>query len=256
MKKKPVEVINAPKPTPSYSAGGGFGGYSTEDKELEAIFARTYGDTKKERPSWTVQRVREYNGDYGYKQKKSEPVKEYLLVDGYNIIFAWEDLKELAKENIAGARGKLMDILCNYQGYKKNTIILVFDGYKVQGNPGEVMKYHNIYVVYTKEAETADQYIEKTVHEIAKKHRVSVATSDAMEQMIIIGQGAYRISANDLLEEIKITNREIREEHLGQSKKSKQYLFEGLSEEMADFMDDVRMGRREFKEIEDIKGSD
>lgn len=229
---------------------------SVDEDELKAIFERTYGTSKRDRMQYDSTRTVYAASEKEYKFKKQDSIEEYLLVDGYNIIFAWEDLKELAKENIAGARGKLMDILCNYQGYKKNTIILVFDGYKVQGNPGEVMKYHNIYVVYTKEAETADQYIEKTVHEIAKKHRVSVATSDAMEQMIIIGQGAYRISANDLLEEIKITNREIREEHLGQSKKSKQYLFEGLSEEMADFMDDVRMGRREFKEIEDIKGSD
>jgi len=154
--------------------------------------------------------------------------------------------------NIEGARGKLMDILCNYQGYKKNTIILVFDGYKVPGNQGEVIKYHNIYVVYTKEAETADQYIEKAVPEIAKKHRVSVATSDALEQMIIIGQGAHRISARDLLEEIKITSQQMREEHMQTTKDTKQYLFEGLSENMAEFMDDVRMGRREFHEVKDI----
>ena len=226
------------------------------EEELKAIFERTYGHSKRERGQYDSTRTVYAAPEKTYKPKKTDDVEEYLLVDGYNIIFAWEDLKELSKVNIAGARGKLMDILCNYQGYKKNTVILVFDGYKVPGNPGEVVKYHNIYVVYTKEAETADQYIEKTVHEISKKHHVSVATSDALEQMIIIGQGAYRMSAKDLLEEIRITNQEMREEHIEQTKKSKQYLFEGLSDEMSEFMDDVRMGRREFHEIEDLKGSD
>ena len=227
-----------------------------DEEELKAIFERTYGPSKRDRRQYDSTRTVYAVPDKVYKPKKQDSAEEYLLVDGYNIIFAWEDLKELSKVNIAGARGKLMDVLCNYQGYKKNTVILVFDGYKVPGNPGEIVKYHNIYVVYTKEAETADQYIEKTVHEIAKKHHVSVATSDAMEQMIIIGQGARRISARDLLEEIKITNQEMREEHIGQTKKSKQYLFEGLSDEMAEFMDDVRMGRKEFHEIEELKGSD
>ena len=128
----------------------------------------------------------------------------------------------------------------------------MFDGYKVPGNIGEVIKYHNIYVVYTKEAETADQYIEKTVQEIAKKHRVTVATSDALEQMIIIGQGAHRISARDLRDEIAFTNQMIREEHLQKTVKSGQYLFDVLSDEMAEFMDDVRMGRKDFHEIEKL----
>ena len=229
---------------------------SVDEDELKAIFERTYGPSKRERSRYDSTRTVYATPEKTYRPKKQDEEEEYLLVDGYNVIFAWEDLKELSKVNIEGARGKLMDILCNYQGYKKNTIILVFDGYKVPGNQGEVIKYHNIYVVYTKEAETADQYIEKTVPEIAKKHRVSVATSDALEQMIIIGQGAHRISARDLLEEIKIISREMREVHLEQSKKAKQYLFEGLSENMADFMDDVRMGRRDFSEIEDLKGSE
>lgn len=228
-----------------------------DEDELNEIFERTYGPMKRERYSYNSTRtVYAESKPIKYHAKKQDDVEEYLLVDGYNIIFAWEDLKELSKVNIEGARGKLMDVLCNYQGYKKNTVILVFDGYKVQGNPGEVIKYHNIYVVYTKEAETADQYIEKTVQQIAKKHRVTVATSDALEQMIIIGQGAHRISARDLLEEIKITNQQIREEHLTKTKKSSQYLFEGLPDEMAEFMDDVRMGRREFHEIKDVKGCD
>lgn len=227
-----------------------------DEEELKAIFERTYGPMKRKRNNYDSTRTVYSAPQQTRKPKKQDDVEEYLLVDGYNVIFAWDDLRELSEVNIEGARGKLMDILCNYQGYKKNTVILVFDGYKVPGNPGEVIKYHNIYVVYTKEAETADQYIEKTVPEIAKKHRVSVATSDALEQMIIIGQGAHRISARDLLTEIQITSQQMREEYMQTTKDAKQYLFEGLSENMADFMDDVRMGRREFHEIKDIKGCD
>lgn len=220
-----------------------------DEEELNAIFERTYGPIKRDRTSYDSTRVISSASNTYKPSRKKETVEEYLLVDGYNIIFAWEDLKELSKINIEGARGKLMDILCNYQGYKKNTVILVFDGYKVQGNPGEVVKYHNIYVVYTKEAETADQYIEKTVQEIGKKHHVIVATSDALEQMIILGQGAQRISARELQEEITIMRHEIQEEHLNRTTKANGYLFDGLSDEMSEFMDDVRMGRKEFTDL-------
>ena len=221
-----------------------------DEDELQAIFERTYGTSKRERYDST-RTVMAYSEPK--KIKKQEPLPEILLVDGYNIIFAWEDLKELAEANIAGARGKLMDILCNFQGYRKNIVILVFDGYKVEGNPGEVLRYHNIYVVYTKEAETADQYIEKTVHDISKKYHVRVATSDMMEQMIIMGAGAHRISAKELREEIILVNREMQEEHMEQTKKTSAYLFDGLPEHLADFMDDVRLGRREFDEIKDLE---
>ena len=169
------------------------------------------------------------------RYKKQEPEKEYLLVDGYNIIFAWEDLQELAKVNIEGARNKLMDMLCNYQGYKKCTLILVFDAYKVEGG---------------QEAETADQYIEKTVHEIGRKYHVTVATSDALEQVIIMGQGAARLSARNLREEIQMMNQEIRNHYLEKTKKSGSYLFESLPEHMTDFMEDVRLGRKNFEDLE------
>jgi len=222
-----------------------------DENEINAIFERTFGVNKREHRNSTRTITAGYSEPK--KVKKQEQIPEVLLVDGYNIIFAWEDLKELSQVNIEGARGKLMDVLCNYQGYRKNIMILVFDGYKVKGNPGEVIKYHNIYVVYTKEAETADQYIEKTVQDIGRQYHVTVATSDALEQMIILGQGAHRISAKELREEIIIMNRELHDEHLEQTKKTSSYLFEGLSDEMADFMDDVRMGRREFHEIKDIK---
>ena len=136
---------------------------------------------------------------------------QYLLVDGYNIIFAWEDLNALAKESLAAARQKLMDILCNYQGFKKCVLILVFDAYRVPGSPGTVEQYHKIHVVYTREAETADMYIERVTHEIGRERRVRVATSDGMEQIIILGHGALRVSARQFREEVDEVEREIRQ---------------------------------------------
>ena len=162
-----------------------------DEDELKAIFERTYGASKQERKNYASKRVEAPT----HTTKTSKPKydgPEYLLVDGYNIIFAWPELKDLAMRDMTAARDKLMDILCNYQGFKNNVLILVFDAYKVPGNI-ETYKYHNIYVVYTKEAETADQYIEKTVHEIGRKHHVTVATSDSIEQIIIMGQGAMRL---------------------------------------------------------------
>ena len=136
-------------------------------------------------------------------------------MDGYNIIFAWEELSGLAGADLNAARGRLMDILCNYQAYRKMQLILVFDAYRVKGNPGSVEHYHNIDVVYTKEAETADQYIEKVTHEMSRKnHRVRVATSDGLEQIIIMGAGAIRVSARELLEEIRAAEKEMRENYI------------------------------------------
>lgn len=183
------------------------------DEELEAIFTKTYGEVK--RKKYTPPKKVTYNntGDEKYLLKKKKPPKKdsYLLVDGYNIIFAWKELKELAENNLESARVSLMETLCNYQGFAGITVILVFDAYRVKGNPGEVSKYKNIHLVYTKEAETADQYIEKTVHRIGKNNNVTVATSDALEQVIIFGAGANRMSAAGLKEEILRTEKEIRE---------------------------------------------
>ncbi|WP_300844963.1 NYN domain-containing protein [uncultured Acetatifactor sp.] len=153
--------------------------------------------------------------------------EEYLLVDGYNIIFAWEDLHALAEVNIDSARDRLMDVCSNYQGFAGCTLILVFDAYKVKGNTGSVQKYHNIYVVYTKEAETADQYIEKTVHEIGRKHRVTVATSDRLEQMIIWGDGAVRLSAAGFREAVEEASAQVRE-HVRRQETARNRPFEGL----------------------------
>ncbi|MBR6628267.1 MAG: TetM/TetW/TetO/TetS family tetracycline resistance ribosomal protection protein [Lachnospiraceae bacterium] len=198
-------------------------------EEIEEIFRQTYGKKPVEK-----NRYRRYhrNGmrrevsaggtdklrkgmagseDYQYKGSIGSNAKEYLLVDGYNIIFAWEELRQLAERNMDSARDKLMDILCNYQGYTGCVLILVFDAYKVKNNPGSTLEYHNIHVVYTKEAETADQYIEKTVHEIGRKEHVTVATSDALEQMIIWGDGARRMSAQGLKEACRQVDEQIRE---------------------------------------------
>lgn len=200
-------------------------------EEIEEIFARTYGNRAKDKNPWNRPASRTYTvpaKEVVYQPRKQEKLKEYLLVDGYNIIFAWEDLKALAQVNVESARSKLMDMLSNYQGYLQNTLIVVFDAYKVKGNPGSVDKYHNIYVVYTKEAETADQYIEKTVHEIGRKYHVTVATSDALEQMIIWGQGAKRLSAQGLREEMDACNKE-RQENWKQENPGERYFpFEKL----------------------------
>lgn len=253
--KQVEEELPMPKRTPKEAEVYLKEGVQNEE-ELRAIFERTYGAVKRERQGWERvskrnpnrnSSVRSSETENTRKEKKREPLKEYLLVDGYNIIFAWEDLNELSKINIESARNKLMDRLSNYQGYKKMTLILVFDAYKVKGNPGSVMKYHNIYVVYTKEAETADQYIEKTVHEIGRKYQVTVATSDALEQVIILGQGGNRLSAANLLEEVEAVEAEISKKVKKEAPKEKNYLFDHLDEEMADLMEEVRLGKKKLR---------
>ena len=144
---------------------------------------------------------------YSIRTQKQGP--EYLLVDGYNVIFAWEELERLARQDVAAARGALEDILSNYQGFRRCVVILVFDAYKVKGNPGSVERRNGIYVVYTKEAETADAYIEKTTYEIAREHRVRVVTSDGAEQLIILGHGALRLPAASFRREVEEAEGEI-----------------------------------------------
>ena len=188
------------------------------DKELEEIMLREFGPVR--RKEYGSRNTRYIAGgksvDAGeyykkHRDKNRNPAENYLLVDGYNIIFAWEELRDLAKTNLDAARGRLMDILCDYQGFTKCHLILVFDAYKVKGNPGEVGKYHNIHVVYTKEAETADMYIEKATKEIAPNHRVRVATSDGLEQLIIMGHGAMRVSAAEFYREVMEVKKKVRE---------------------------------------------
>jgi|UniRef100_UPI003FED5BEF small GTP-binding protein len=224
------------------------GGYSSsydDDPELLTIMEREFGSKQEERDRYSSYRKQTVSTPVRHTTviKENEPKKEYLLVDGYNIIFAWEELNELAKASIDAARNKLMDILSNYQGFSGCTLILVFDAYKVKGNQGEVQKYHNIYVVYTKEAETADQYIEKTTHEIGRKYKVTVATSDALEQVIVMGQGAYRISARDFYEEVERTEKQIREINERERGEKRNYLLDYAREEDAREMEKVRLGK-------------
>ncbi|MGN1305395.1 MAG: NYN domain-containing protein [Oscillospiraceae bacterium] len=180
-----------------------------EDKELMEIFERTYGPIKRDKR--TAMHTEKEPSSKKFKASPLPKGPEYLLVDGYNIIFAWDELKKAAEENLDLARSLLINMLCNYQGFRQCNVILVFDAYKVKGSVGEVERVNNITVVYTKEAETADTYIEKATHDLSKEHRVRVATSDNLEQTIILGNGAYRISAAEFYDEIKRTEKAIKE---------------------------------------------
>lgn len=185
------------------ATAGGF----AQDKELLAIFERTYGPVRRD-PRKALQRATEPAlppSFYG------EAKKEYLLVDGYNVIFANDEMAQLARENLDLARNRLCDILCNYQGYRGIEVIAVFDAYKIKGNPGSVETLHNIHVVYTKEAETADMYIEKVTRDLGRHNRVRVATSDGLEQLIILGHGAFRLPASLFWEEMSQTEKAIRQ---------------------------------------------
>ncbi|MCH5184861.1 MAG: TetM/TetW/TetO/TetS family tetracycline resistance ribosomal protection protein [Oscillospiraceae bacterium] len=181
---------------------------TVNDEELLRIFENTYGPVKRRTHTAVRERKESVRTE---KTKAAAEGPEYLLVDGYNIIFAWEDLKKTAKESLEAARNELISRLRNYQGFKQCELILVFDAYKVKNNPGEQEKQGNITVVYTKEAETADMYIEKVTHRIGRKHRVRVATSDSLEQLIILAGGAYRMSADMLREEVESVENAIRE---------------------------------------------
>ena len=247
--EKEKSAIEAKKGQGSVQSGRVSSSFSRsveEDKELEEIFLRTYGKIERKRP---IAERRVESPEERQKRIRKDQMEEYLLVDGYNVIFAWEDLKELAKVNIEGARNKLMDVLCNYQGFKKCNLILVFDAYKVQGQELGVQKYHNIYVVYKKEAETADQYIEKVVHEIGRKYHVTVATSDNVEQVVTLGQGGKLLSARELRTEVEEVQRQIREEYLNRPQKGKNYLFDYLDEEISGQMEEVRLGKKELKDV-------
>ena len=196
----------APAPSPRRAAA--YRATLEEDAELMKIFERTYGPIKRDplaafRPVKKTERP-----DFAAQSWTIAP--EYLLVDGYNLIFAWEELSTLAKQSLDAARTRLADILCNYQGYKKCVVILVFDAYRVPGSPGAIEQYHNIHIVYTKEAETADMYIERVTHEIGKQRRVRVVTSDGAEQIIILGHGALRVSSRLFQQEVEEVEREIR----------------------------------------------
>ena len=245
---------------PARNSGGASRSFGADEKELEAIFNRTYGEKRRRLPgesgprlvtfdpkkqgeaSYGPDRIRSH-GNPGYMKKQQEPEEEYLLVDGYNILYAWEDMRELMQVTLDGARHRLMDILCNYQGYRKCRLIVVFDAYKVPGGVGSAQDYHNIHVVYTKEAETADQYIEKFAHEMGRRYRVTVATSDGLEQLIIRGQGCILMSAADLREDIERIGRQIEEEQGRLPRPGKNYLFQDVDKELAEYLEKVRLGK-------------
>ena len=237
--KAETESVSIKKMTKGNEAVNDAQKYGQDERELERIFERTYGPVKRRQVPDTRRTVVSTKESEYHPREKRRDEEYYLLVDGYNIIFAWEELKELAETNIMGARDRLMDILSDYQGYRRMTLILVFDAYKVAGNPGTVYQYHNIHVVYTKEAETADQYIEKTVHKIGRKHHVTVATSDALEQVIILGQGGHRISAEGLRQEIEMTKNELRSEYIAKKTGGRSYLFDNITEDTAEALEQL-----------------
>lgn len=228
------------------------------EKELQQIFEKTYGPVKRKLYNTGEDKIvtsenknKEFESTKKYYRRRVAGLQspnEYMLVDGYNVIFAWDELNELAKENIDAARDKLMDILCNYQGVRKCHLMLVFDAYRVTGNPGSVYQYHNITVVYTKEAETADAFIEKFAHENARKYKVTVATSDGLEQIIIRGEGCGLISSRELKKEIEYTLSQAKELFRENSKDNakKTYIFDNLDEEFKKHLEDVRLGKREL----------
>lgn len=217
--------------------------------EIDAILSRTFYANSRDKT--TALRKKYSAGKRVYiaphpasarPVKKQEPKEAYLLVDGYNIIFAWDELRELAAVSVDGARGRLLDILSNYQGICKCRLIAVFDAYRVQGHPTEILDYHNIHVVYTKEAETADQYIEKFAHENAGKYDVTVATSDGLEQIIILSQGCRLLSAREFKKEIAHAMESLREEYTKDRPSGKNYLFDSLPEDTARALEDIRTG--------------
>ena len=211
-------------------------------EEVDAILERALNANKRDKSNfqkkYKPKRVVESQpSSYNYKVKEHR--EKYLLVDGYNIIFAWQELKELAEINIDSARGRLLDILSNYQGMEKCNLIVVFDAYRLEGHKTEIFDYHNIHVVYTKEAETADAYIEKFAQEHGRKYHVTVATSDGLEQVIIRGQGCYLLSARELLEEVEQKEKKLKEEYL-KPESERNFAFDGiLKEELKRFKGEV-----------------
>lgn len=193
------------------------------DDELEDIFVNTYGRIKR----YTANDFKPVQKNYE-RSMSVQPLKECFLIDGYNIIHSWPELKELAKDNLDGARFRLLDMMCNYQGYKNCLLIVVFDAYKVRQNIGTIQKYHNIHVVYTKESQTADMYIERATHKMANDYRITVATSDALEQLIVMGAGAYRMSSRELKLDLDRLNQEKQKDYAFNQPKSRNYLLDDM----------------------------
>lgn len=245
-------------------AYGRYKSHEATAAELDEIFERTYGPVRRNAGEGKRDLLSYYSdladaqadgknhasgggrsGPVGlHRPRPCDSREKYLLVDGYNVIFDWPSLRSLADRQLDSARTKLADILSNYQGYRKMNLILVFDAYRVPSGVERMYKYHNIYVVYTREAETADHYIEAAVHKMASGSDIMVATSDQVEQVIILGAGARRMSSRELREEIERTGKEIRENYLSKGESGKNMLFDSLPQEMAALMEEVRLGKR------------
>ena len=243
-------VVSVPGAEKTVSAVSAF---SAEDKELQEIFERTYGGREEagkqgrhaSNPKGLASgSLVQPQSDSKYQKREKTPGEVFLLVDGYNIIHAWEELKALAKENLDSSRDALMDILSEYHGSRQGHLIVVFDAYKVKGGQERVYRYHNIDVVYTKEAETADAYIERVTRKIGKNNDVTVATSDGLEQIIIWGHGARRMSASELKAEVEQAKIEVRA-FLEQRNSMKTRLFDHLPKEEAKMLERMRLGEED-----------
>ncbi len=243
--KELLRPIAEPGPKPQKESGSfSYSASAQLDKDLADIFNKTYGSKKQEEKPRDLFNPVSKLPFYGTEKvtiREAAKLDEYLLVDGYNIIFSWDDLNALSKTNLAAARQKLMDTLCNYQGFRRMNLILVFDAYKVEGGAEKAEQYKNIHVIYTKEAETADRYIERTAIDLTKKHKVTVATSDATEQVIIWGAGASRMSARELKEEVDNTEKEIAVLLDQRNTPAGSALLDSLSPETAEFIRNYRM---------------
>ncbi|HEX9062234.1 MAG TPA: NYN domain-containing protein, partial [Clostridia bacterium] len=211
-------------------------------EEIDRIFKNTFYANQGKKSAWNRRKTdREiYYKPVSYVSRKKEETKEeYLLVDGYNIIYAWPELKELADENMEGARTRLLDSLSNYQGIRRCRIIVVFDAYRVEGHLEEVIDYHNIHMVFTREAQTADQYIERFAHDNQTKYSIVVATSDGLQQIIIRGAGCALLSARELKIEIEGANERIKKEYKLMQGKDRNYLMDSVSPEMKQHMEEL-----------------
>jgi len=203
-------------------------------EEIEHIMNRTFYANQGKKTAWKRRKtdLESYYKTVRQAGVQREAKEEYLLVDGYNIIYAWQELKELADENMDGAKMKLLDALCNYQWFRKCQVIVVFDAYRVEGHREEVIDYYNIHVVYTREAQTADQYIEKFAHDNKKNYNITVATSDGLQQIIVRGEGCALLSARELKAEIIRANEQMSKEFREMQGNDRNYLSESLSNEV------------------------
>ena len=210
-------------------------------EEIDKIIDKTFYANQGKKSSWKKRKsaIESYYRPHDYASKKEEKKDEYLLVDGYNIIYAWSELKELADENMDAAKTKLLDLLSNYQWIRNCEIIVVFDAYRVEGHREEIIDYYNIHVVYTKEAQTADEYIEKFAYDNKKKYDITVATSDNLQQIIVRGEGCALLSARELKAEIIQANKRIQEEYEEKKGMDRNYFMDSLSPKARKHIEDM-----------------